>query len=75
MAFNPLNLMKMKQMWEKFNSAHPKLVPFFRAAADGYLSEGSVIEMEVTAPDGRNLRCNLKLSAEDMELMREIAKM
>ena len=75
MAFNPMKLMKIKQMWEKFDSAHPKLLPFFRAAADGYLEQGSVIEMNVTAPDGRALRCNIRLSEEDMELMREIAKM
>ena len=73
MAFNPMSLMKMKKMWERFNAAHPRLLPYFRALGDGYLEQGSVVEMNVTAPDGRNLKCNLRLTEEDLELMREIS--
>ena len=75
MAFNPMALMKMKKMWERFNAAPPRLLPYFRALGDGYLAEGSVVEVNVTAPDGRSLKCNLKLTGEDLELMNEISEM
>ena len=74
MAFNPMALMKIRKMWERFNAAHPRVLPYVRALGDGYLQEGSVIEVNVTAPDGRSLKCNLKLTGEDLELMNEISE-
>ena len=74
MAFNPMALMKIRKMWERCNAAHPRVLPYVRALGDGYLQEGSVIEVNVTAPDGRSLKCNLKLTGEDLELMNEISE-
>ncbi|MCR4893580.1 MAG: hypothetical protein K5911_02465 [Eubacteriales bacterium] len=75
MAFNPMNLLKIKKQWEQFNAAHPRFMPYIKALRNGYLDEGSVLEMNVTAPDGRSLKCNIRLTAEDMELMRQISEL
>lgn len=75
MAFNPMALMKIRKMWGRFNAAHPRLLPYVRALGNGYLEQGSVVEVNVTAPDGRNLRCNLRITEEDMELMKEISEL
>ena len=73
MAVNPLKLTKLKKMGERFNEEHPKVLPYLRAVSSGYMEEGSLLELNVTAPDGRNLKCNIRLTAEDVELMKEIA--
>lgn len=75
MAFNPMSLVKIKKMWEQFNEAHPRIMPYFKAVSNGYLAEGSVVEINVTDPEGRSLRCNMRLTAQDMELMKELAEM
>lgn len=36
------------------------------------IKEGSIIEINVTTPDGQSLSSNLKISAEDMELIEQL---
>ena len=39
------------------------------------ITEGTILELKVTAPDGRELCSNLKLTPEDMELFRELQEL
>ena len=69
MAINPMQLMKMKERWEIFNSQHPKVAPFFSAAGQ-CLQEGAVLEMRVSVPgEDHDLVTNIRLTAEDMETL------
>lgn len=70
MAMNPMMLMKLKGMLEGFQQRHPRVQPFLRDAA-GRIQEGTVIEMTVTGPDGHSITSNIRVSAEDMELLRQ----
>ena len=70
--FNPMNIMKIKGMWEKFQASHPKFPMFIRAVASEAIMEGSIIEINVTAPDGRKYSSNIKLNETDMELLKEL---
>lgn len=36
------------------------------------MKEGSIVEITVTTADGQSLHSNLKISAEDMELMEQL---
>ncbi len=36
------------------------------------IKEGSILEINVTLPDGQSLNSNLKISAEDMKLIEEL---
>lgn len=72
---NPMNILKIKGMWERFQNAHPKFPLFIRAVATDGIMEGSIIEVTVTRPDGKRYNSNLKLTAEDMELLKEIKNM
>lgn len=67
---NPVKLMQMKSMFEKFKISHPKIPAFFNDAVNS-LQVGSIIEMKVTAPDGRTLCANMRVNADDMELLRQ----
>lgn len=65
---NPIAMMKIKSLMEKFRENHPK-VPMFFAAASGAIEEGSVIEISVQTLDGKNICTNMRVNADDLELI------
>lgn len=69
MSIDPMQLLKMKGMWDKFTARHPKFPAFLKAMSQGAITEGSVLEIKVTTVDGRVISSNLKVTAEDMELL------
>lgn len=68
---NPMDLLKLRPHLHNFKENHPKLLQFVKAAAQA-CDEGSIIEVTMTTSDGRTLRTNMKISAEDLELMKEL---
>ena len=70
MGFNPADLFKVRSAAEKFNSNHPKLVPFFRAIQGKATTPGTVIEMAVIDPSGERVETNLRVQESDLELIR-----
>ncbi|MBE6875643.1 MAG: hypothetical protein E7496_02800 [Ruminococcus sp.] len=73
---NPMALMHIKPMLEKFQERHPKFIQFFGYAGQN-VTEGSLIEISVTSPDGRKAITNIRLSEEDLELadkLKELVK-
>lgn len=71
---NPMAMMKMKSLMEKFRDNHPK-VPMFLAAASSYIAEGSVIELTIQSPDGKPICTNFRVTADDLELMETLKDM
>lgn len=71
---NPMMIMQMKTLLERFQRNHPR-VPMFLADAGQSLGEGSIIEINVTTEEGKNLCTNLKVTEEDMELIRQLRTM
>lgn len=70
MAMNPMAMMKLKGMLEGFQQRHPRVIPFLRDAS-GRISEGTVIEVTVTGPDGHRIASNIRVTAEDIELLQQ----
>ena len=71
MAFNPGLLMHARELMNRFREQHPKVEPFMREA-ESRITEGSVVEMKVTTPDGREICSNIRITADDMEMIREV---
>lgn len=71
---NPMGLMKIKGLVEKFKGNHPK-VPMFFSAASKSVDVDSVIEINITTAEGKNLRTNMKVTAEDMELVKQLSEL
>lgn len=70
MDFNQIAMLrKLKGCLERFRAGHPKFPLFLKAVSQEALVEGSVIEITVTAPDGRNYCSNIKLNSEDLEFV------
>jgi hypothetical protein len=59
-------------MWERFERNHPKFPRFLQAVGQECIEDGTVIEISVTKPNGENITSNLRLNAEDMELIQTI---
>jgi len=70
MALNPMKLMKLKERFGLFREDHPKVLPFFKKLRSEALQEGSVLEMKVTTPDGKEYSSNIRLNAHDVETIR-----
>lgn len=71
---NPMGLMKIKGLVEKFKGNHPK-VPMFFSAASKSVDVDSVIEINITTAEGKSLRTNMKVTAEDMELVKQLSEL
>ncbi|MDD6058997.1 MAG: hypothetical protein PUB97_01270 [Ruminococcus sp.] len=68
---NPLAALKIKNVLMALNKNHPKVLPFFKAAAN-VVDEGSVIEMTVTTSQGQRIVSNIRLTADDIEKFAEL---
>ena len=71
---NPIKLMKMKNAWSRFAANHPKFPLFLNAIVKRGVEEGTIFEFKVTSPDGQELVTNMRLSADDIELWKELSE-
>ena len=69
---NPLKLLQIKNAWDQFTNRHPKLPAFLRAVSTSAIGEGTILEMTVITADGKKYNTNLKISAEDMQMINEL---
>ncbi|MBP5495300.1 MAG: hypothetical protein J6X97_09390 [Lachnospiraceae bacterium] len=70
---NPAALLSFKKKWDEFSGRHPKFVSFLGALKNQGMEVGSVIDMKVTMPNGEVFQSNIKLTPEDIELIRGLA--
>lgn len=75
MAINPLKLLQLQEAWTQFKKNHPKFPLFLTAVSKHGIREGSVMEIKVTTPEGREITANLKLTPSDMELIEQLKEM
>lgn len=76
MDFNQIGkIQKVKECVDKFRANHPKFPMFINAVARDALKEGTLIEINVTTPEGQEYKTNVRIKAEDMELMRTLQEM
>ncbi|MGI6079609.1 MAG: hypothetical protein ACOYBV_01315 [Candidatus Avilachnospira sp.] len=68
-------LMEMKALSDRFFANHPKLMPFLKAVSDSGVREGSVIEISVKEPSGREYVTNLKITEDDMMCFEKLKNM
>lgn len=68
-------IMQLKSEWDGFKLRHPKFPLFLNAAQQKGITEGTVIDIKITAPDGTELNSNLKIHPEDMEMFRKMKEM
>ena len=74
-GINPLKLLQLKSSWEQFQNRHPKFSAFLNAAAGASLEAGTIIDVTITSPAGGRIGTNLKLTAEDIQLLQELKEL
>jgi len=76
MNFNQLALLQqLRSGMSRFRTNHPKFPMFLKAVSQDALKEGSVIEINVTTPEGKNYCSNVRLKADDMEFIEALKNM
>ena len=71
---NPLKLMQLHRFKQAFEKNHPRFFPFLHAASKEALQEHTVIDIQVTVPSAKTYKTNLKLTADDIEMLKELKK-
>lgn len=72
---NPTKLLKLKGAWDVFSQNHPKFPQFMKAVHKSGVQEGTIIEINVTNPDGKILSSNMKLKESDTKLFAELSEL
>ncbi len=67
MAINPMELMKMKGRLDLFSQQHPRFPLFLKDMGEKALIPGTILEIKVTTPDGRDYITNIRLTEDDIE--------
>lgn len=71
---NPMNVLKLKSLLDRFKENHPKFPPFVQAAA-GAVKEGSIIEIKIITPEDKTILSNIKVNSEDIALFQELKEL
>ena len=69
---NPIQFLRFQKQWEAFRGRHPKIIRYFTLVADRHLKEGTVLDITTRDPDGQSIHANLKLTAEDAEVLTQL---
>lgn len=70
LSFNQLAMLqKLRSSVQTFRNNHPKFPLFLNAVSADALKEDTIIEINVTSPDGKHYSSNLKLKSDDIELL------
>ncbi len=72
---NPAALFQLMNLWNRFQNSHPKFPKFLKAVTQNGIREGSIVEIRVTTAEGESFDSNLKITADDMEMIEQIKNM
>ena len=75
MALNPLLLLKLKDRLSIFREEHPRVHPFFLMLKEEGMVPGSILELKVTLPDGREHVTNIRLTDNDVETIQMLSNL
>ena len=75
MALGIGDAMKLKSAWDEFTKNHPKFPAFLAAAKAKGITEGTIIGIKITGPEGEAIETNIKVQAGDLKLFDTISKM
>jgi hypothetical protein len=68
-------VMRVKNAWDTFTRNHPKLMPFVQAVGREAIADGTIIEVKVTSPQGKEYNTNMKITQSDLDLFDQMKTM
>ena len=74
MGFNPFEMMQFNNRFNTFGQQHPRVIAFFEE--NGHeLREGTVVEIRLKTPEGKEMITNMRLTPDDVQTLEMIKKM
>ena len=67
-----MKLLEIRNLWSAFTRRHPKFPQFLTAVQQAGIQEGTVIEVQITTPDGKTFTYNLKVQPEDIDAVKSL---
>ena len=74
MAFNPMQLMMMKDRFKTFKHDHPKLLPFLKSLGSSAAEPGTVVTIQAVTPGGRVMKEEFTMTKNDVDTVRVFFK-
>lgn len=65
-------IQKLKTDVNRFQSNHPKFPMFLKAVSQNAIKKDTIIEINVTTPEGKKYCTNVKLKADDITLFESL---
>ncbi len=76
MNFNQIAMLqKIQSGLATFQRNHPKFPMFLKAVSQEAIVEGTIIEISVKTPEGKEYCSNLKVKADDLEFVEALKNM
>jgi hypothetical protein len=72
---NPLKLLQLKAAWEQLQARHPKFLAFLNILANDGIAQDSILEITVTDAQGKSINSNLKITPEDILLLKNLREL
>ena len=69
MKLNPLSLLQLKDSIHQFRREHPKVSKFFTTIRREALMPGTVMELTVKDPQGKERVANMRLTENDVKMI------
>lgn len=73
--FNPGIIFELQNKWNHFTQNHPKFPKFLQAVAGTQMNPGTIIEVKVTSAEGQAISSNIKLTEEDVQMLKALGEM
>ena len=74
-GINPLKLLQLKSSWEQFQNRHPQISGLSERGGPGASLKQEPLDVTITSPAGGRIGSNLKLTAEDIQLLQELKEL
>ncbi len=73
MAINPIEMLQIGGRIQTFKEQHPRVPAFIKKVGKEAIKEGAIVEVKVTSVEGTDYVTNIRLTAEDIEMLKVIA--
>ncbi len=71
----PADMLKFVEMKNRFEANHPKILSFFRKEVLSGIPEGTVLELTITKPGADPVTANMRVTADDLEMLAAMRNM
>lgn len=69
---NPSVIMQLLNAKKQFEQSHPKFAAFIKDLSKQGIAPSSIIDVQITKPDGTTVTANMRVQESDLKLLQEL---